>query len=323
LDSHADTCVAGPNTILIAEDGRVVNVFSYSRDKTSNVPIATVATLWESPEGEKLILIIHEALYFGERLKTSTLLTPNQLRANGLVVDDVPRQFNANSTHSIFDPASGVRIPLSIKGQASGFVSHKPTLKEWNDCRKVILTSERPWLPNSKAIADAEYVATGQPPPKATLPETTINHLVEADINVWRVSSVPIIPTTMISHGDSTDSIYGDHNSKLYERIVATVIVAADDRSVITPEILAQRWSIGLNAAKSTLQATTQAGIRNVFAPGERKLRQRTDHLKYPHLKMTMYSDTMYASKCTAATTTLYPSRGKGTLTKLCKPLQR
>jgi hypothetical protein len=134
----------------------------------------------------------------------------------------------------------------------------------------------------------------------------------------------------MISHGDSTDSIYGDHNSKLYERIVATVIVAADDlvgdgldghedmdvysaesraicqlatterRSVITPEILAQRWSIGLNAAKSTLQATTQAGIRNVFAPGKRKLRQRTDHLKYPHLKMTMYSDTMYASKCTA-----------------------
>jgi Reverse transcriptase (RNA-dependent DNA polymerase) len=330
LDSHADTCVAGPNTILIAEDGRVVNVFSYSRDKTSNVPIATVATLWESPDGEKLILIIHEALYFGERLKTSTLLTPNQLRANGLVVDDVPRQFKADSTHSIFDPATGIRTPLSIKGQASGFVSHKPTLREWNDCRKVILTSERPWLPNSKAIADAEYVATGQPQPKTTLPETTINHLVEADINVWRASSEPIIPTPMISHGDKTDSIYGDHDSKLYERIVATVIVAADDlvgdgldghedvdvysmesraicqlatterRSVITPEILAQRWSIGLNAAKSTLQATTQAGIRNVFAPGERKLRRRTDHLKYPHLKMTMYSDTMFASKCTA-----------------------
>jgi hypothetical protein len=45
---------------------------------------------------------------------------------------------------------------------------------------------------------------------------------------------------------------------------------------------------------------TTQAGIRNVFDPGKRKLRQRTDHLKYPHLKMTMYSDTLWASKCTA-----------------------
>jgi hypothetical protein len=111
---------------------------------------------------------------------------------------------------------------------------------------------------------------------------------------------------------------------------MATVIVAADDlvgdgldghedvdvcsaesraicqletterHSVITPEILAQRWSIGLIAARNTLQATNQAGIRNVFALGERKLRQRTDYLKYPHLKMTMYSDTMFASKCTA-----------------------
>jgi hypothetical protein len=136
-----------------------------------------VATLWEAPDGEKLILIIHEALYFGDRNKASTLLTPNQLRHNGLVVDDVPRQFNSNSTHSIFDPASGVRIPLSIKGQASGFVSHRPTKQEWNDCRKVILTSDRPWLPNSAAIADAEYVAEGKPPPPLPycqlLPSTT------------------------------------------------------------------------------------------------------------------------------------------------------
>jgi hypothetical protein len=33
----------------------------------------------------------------------------------------------------------------------------------------------------------------------------------------------------MISHGDNMDSIYGDHNSKLYERIVVMVSVAADD----------------------------------------------------------------------------------------------
>jgi hypothetical protein len=61
------------------------------------------------------------------------------------------------------------------------------------------------------------------------------------------------------------------------------------------PEILAKRWGIGLEASKSTLQAMTQAGIRNVFAPGERKLRFRTDHLKYSHLKTTIYIDTMFA----------------------------
>jgi hypothetical protein len=45
-----------------------------------DVPIATVATIWEGPsKGELWMLIIHEALYFGETLKES-LLCLNQLR---------------------------------------------------------------------------------------------------------------------------------------------------------------------------------------------------------------------------------------------------
>jgi hypothetical protein len=147
------------------------------------------------------VLIIHEALYFGERLKTSTLLTPNQLRANGLVVDDVPRQFKADSTHSIFDPASGSRIPLSIKGQASGFVSHNSTQQEWNDCHKVILTSDRPWLPNSTAIADAEYVVTGRPhqTPHYQLLPSTISPKLTSTCGV----SHPNLSTSFSPSGDS------------------------------------------------------------------------------------------------------------------------
>ena len=44
------------------------------------------------------------------------------------------------------------------------------------------------------------------------------------------------------------------------------------------------------------MQATTQSGIRNVLAPGERKVRQRLDHLKYPTLKGRFYSDTSFAN---------------------------
>ena len=47
----------------------------------------------------------------------------------------------------------------------------------------------------------------------------------------------------------------------------------SQQRSVLTPEVLARRWAIGLDTAKRSLQVTTQAGIRNVLAPGERKLR--------------------------------------------------
>jgi hypothetical protein len=67
-------------------------------------------------------------------------------------------------------------------------------------------------------------------------------------------------------------------------------------RSALTPEILSRRWGIGLDTAKKTLQATTQAGVRNVLAPGERKVCQRLDHLKFPNLVHGQYyTDTMFS----------------------------
>jgi hypothetical protein len=45
--------------------------------------------------------------------------------------------------------------------------------------------------------------------------------------------------------------------------------------SVITKEILSRRWGIGLEAAKSTLKTTTQAGIRRLLHPAERRVKTR------------------------------------------------
>jgi hypothetical protein len=67
-----------------------------------------------------------------------------------------------------------------------------------------------------------------------------------------------------------------------------------EKRSALTPEILSQRWGIGLDTAKKTLQATTQASVRNVLAPGKRKVRQCLDHLKFPNLRGQYYTDTMF-----------------------------
>ena len=40
---------------------------------------------------------------------------------------------------------------------------------------------------------------------------------------------------------------------------------------------------------------TTQAGICNIYAPGERKLRQCLDHMRYPNLKGKWELDTFSA----------------------------
>jgi hypothetical protein len=45
-----------------------------------------------------------------------TLLCPNQLRANGWKVQDVPKQFDAASAHAIIDPTGTLRMPLVMSG---------------------------------------------------------------------------------------------------------------------------------------------------------------------------------------------------------------
>ena len=116
LDSHADTCVAGANTIpLWYSDWHVcVSPFIGEYQPLSNIPIASVATAWDHPDtGERYLLVINDALYFGDRLNHS-LLCPNQLRDFGIRVHDVPTQYDPNSPHRFgIAPADARSIILS------------------------------------------------------------------------------------------------------------------------------------------------------------------------------------------------------------------
>ena len=96
-----------------------------------------------------------ESLYFEDRMGT-TLICPNQVRANRIKVGDVPRQFDPLSSHSIFDPKSKMRIPLMIEGVASGFVSRKTTLDESEEYEHIELTSPMTWEPSAGLLAEKE-----------------------------------------------------------------------------------------------------------------------------------------------------------------------
>jgi hypothetical protein len=118
LDSHADTCVAGSNTIILEYTDQVVSIsaFSDQLEVMKNIPIGTVATAYDDPsDGTTTILIIHQALLMNDIVKT-TLLCPNQLKSHGLIVDDVPIHIShpsqAPSTHSIYIPIDDFRILL-------------------------------------------------------------------------------------------------------------------------------------------------------------------------------------------------------------------
>jgi len=317
LDSHADTCCAGSDAVIIALTGRTVSVRPYSDEYKAlpGIPIATAALAWDDPKtGQTYCLILNECLYLGKHLRHS-LLNPNQLRANGVRVDDVPRQFSPTSTHSIFVQADGLTIPLQMHGVISGFLVRSPTPEELRDCKHIELTSDFEWDPSSRTFADKEDMVTTKTVAVAGV-DTMIESLPLHDNDRY------ISVISSLTESRQLTELEDDFTS----RLISQVRVAADDidgdglsghadgdvyhvedslrslfalsteekRSVITPEVLSRRWGIGLAVAKRTLSVTTQAGIRNVLAPTERRSRQRYNHLQFPTLRADIYSDTMF-----------------------------
>jgi hypothetical protein len=119
LDSHADTVCAGANCIVLETTNQVVDVTPYNSEKyeaETNIPIVKAATAYTDPTGTTYILILNQALYLPDL--NHSLLNPNQMRVNGVIVDDCPRPLSdpskPPSTHSIYFPEHDIRISLEL-----------------------------------------------------------------------------------------------------------------------------------------------------------------------------------------------------------------
>ena len=207
--------------LLIATTGRTVNVRPYSKeyDPITNVPIATAATAWDDPTtGLTYCLVLHECLFFGDRLKHS-LLNPNQLRCHGIRVDDTPRQFDPRSLHAIVAMSPPLTIPLALCGVISGFPCRKPTQAEWDDCARIELTSDLEWQPYSDDFAETErHVAT--------------HHVAAVVCSPVSVGNIPddryVSSMSRMALSHSLLELDNDPDSFL-DRLVSQVTVASDD----------------------------------------------------------------------------------------------
>ena len=66
-----------------------VKPFTDELSSVQEIEIGSAETAYTSSTGETYILEVNEGLIFGDRLEHS-LLTPNQMRANGITVEDSP-----------------------------------------------------------------------------------------------------------------------------------------------------------------------------------------------------------------------------------------
>jgi hypothetical protein len=138
LDSHADMTCAGANCIVLESTQQVVDVTPYNKSRyepETNIPIVKAATAYTDNTGNTYIFILNQALYLPDL--DHSLLNPNQMRMNGVIVDDCPQHLSdpkRPSTHSIFFPELSIRIPLELGGVISRIRTRCPTNEELEHC---------------------------------------------------------------------------------------------------------------------------------------------------------------------------------------------
>jgi hypothetical protein len=254
-----------------------------------------------------------------------SLLCPNQIRAAGNQVHDVPVQFDTKSKHSIVVPGQ-LELPMALHGVISHLFTCKPTSDKLLNryhiglLQSVDLTTSMPWKPNSLKFAETEaaaHIAASVTALRATIPLTiasaqtpeeeqedrfssgsniqrpnvlddrqiavtsrwtradSVIELIDDDEVVTRTVSAINIGSEFVPIEDEAVALTthqeSDHTTDA-SRVVAG-LKSTERCPIITKEILARRWGIGLDTAHRTLTATTQLGARRVLHPVDRRFR--------------------------------------------------
>ena len=245
-DSHADISCAGKQAhILEYIEGLkcTVHPFHDSYTPKKDVKLCNVAFAHDLPSGETIILRMNQCLDFTSSMEHSLFCT-NQVRANGIIVDDVPKCIDVTqkSEEAIIFPEHGHVIPFSFKGPVPYIPVRKPRMNELEDCTIVELTSAEPWIPDlfldqSINAQQSEFMATSN-----NLPNDLLQRITE-NINV---SSINVI------------------NSK-----------------GIDPFRLSTMWNINIENAKRTIRSTEQHHVS--IPDGQLTRRRRGGHGRREH----------------------------------------
>jgi hypothetical protein len=255
------------------------------------VDVADGCTAFDDPiTGETFILDVFQALDMTGDSQDPSLLCPNQMRANGLIVDDVPKHLchNRESSHSIYVPEMKLRISLELQGVMSGFQARLPTPTEIDTCVHVELTAQDTWDPSSDELEKQEL-----------LKESRLSTVAGTESTMFsdRKSEVSAVLSAVSSTLVDDEFVRGMEESVRITSAVASSTVRTKSRhSTMEPMELSRRWGIGLLTAQKTLRVTTQRGLRTAVHPLHRRYRTQQQQLRYNRLNSKFYSDTMFSS---------------------------
>ena len=139
-DSHADISCAGKHArILEYIHGQTCTVhpFHDSYEPKKDIHICNAAFAYDDISGETIILKMNQCLDFSESMEHS-LFCSNQVRSNGIIVDDIPRSIDVRETSKqalIFPSHDSYEIPFKFKGPVPFIPVRKPSEEEMEQCR--------------------------------------------------------------------------------------------------------------------------------------------------------------------------------------------
>jgi hypothetical protein len=230
------------------------------------VDVADGCTAFDDPvTGETFILDVFQGLDMTGDLQDPLLLCPNQLCANGLIVDNVPKHLchNRESTHSIYIPEMKLRISLELQGVMSVFQARLPTQTEIETCVHVELTAQEAWDPSSDELEQQDCIQeTRMSNVAGTVSTLFPNRRSETSAVLLSVSSTLV----------DDEFVCGMEQSVWITSAVASSTVRTKSRhSTMEPMELSRCWGIGLSTAQKTLRVTTQKGLPTAVHPLHRR----------------------------------------------------
>jgi hypothetical protein len=281
VNSHANKTCVGRHAHIFQNFGRQVNITGYdpSLGTVSNQEIVSAALAYNDPAtDEVMILIIHQAIHI-PNLKHN-LICPMQLRMNYILLDECPKFLSANpsdSTHALTIPTKDENylIPLAIHGVTSYFPTRKPSLQEFETGHRFELTYESPdWDPQVSTYEEQEEGMTDRLGHVCPTGDTRKHRLIfsVACEDVARTQAQTIADRTsqcLAVLSDISNTLLDDDFLRALRQNVnvSATNSKATKKKMISPEVLAKNWSIGLEAAKRRIDVTTQRGVRTVSNP--------------------------------------------------------
>ena len=118
----------------------------------------------ELPHGQSILLLKNESIDFTSQ--ANSMLSVNQLRANGIDVDDCPKLYQVAGRQGRQSMIVGqdeddqdVEVPFEFDRGLISYTIHKPTEADISNLPVYVLTSDHPWNPNDPSDSQANVIS--------------------------------------------------------------------------------------------------------------------------------------------------------------------